>query len=340
MIVEQNIANWSGLLNELGINLIHVTNDNFRKLNYWIHKNIKSDFNSNNLRDIQSITEAYFHLNQYDDLMDIDTNDKHGYKVIHQAAKLGFDIFIEKAFEQHDDNIELIINCQTQYGNTPLHLAALKENIAALEVLLEYGADPNISNGSNKLAIHLACTDENYDIAKAMIHLLLPHIHSEYLYNKDNAGIYLVHRMVKYDDVALINDGLSKDESLKNLLDNQGQNILHYAIIRSRENLISHLLQDGSLRQAITKNNSTVLHLAARYASPSVIETILKYPDCQEEKFLNVRDEHGNTALHYLAQRLETQYLTDRLIHLNAKLDILNEEGKTPLGLKTPGVAL
>lgn len=76
-----------------------------------------------------------------------------GYNVVHQAAKLGFDRFLEKC---HAQIVPELVNIQSTMGHTALHLAALEGHYTTVKLLLKMGADPNIVNHQHKYPIHFA----------------------------------------------------------------------------------------------------------------------------------------------------------------------------------------
>jgi ankyrin repeat protein len=61
------------------------------------------------------------------------------------------------------------VNCTTIEGLTPLHLAAIDNNIELVALLMLYGANPELVDGSNKKALHYACDNNNMDMIKLMV---------------------------------------------------------------------------------------------------------------------------------------------------------------------------
>lgn len=73
--------------------------------------------------------------------------DQRGQTPIHRAATLGQVRCLSLILSRFPKSI----NDRDEDGNTPLHLASEENQIAAVNCLLEYGADPNIVNKEEKL---------------------------------------------------------------------------------------------------------------------------------------------------------------------------------------------
>ena len=55
-------------------------------------------------------------------------------------------------------------NIQDIHGNTPLHLAAIREHPAYLSILLAAGAQPNKQNNNKKTPLHYAAREKTVHI--------------------------------------------------------------------------------------------------------------------------------------------------------------------------------
>lgn len=68
------------------------------------------------------------------------------------------------------DNIELLnVNSRGTLGDTPLHVAAVRGDIACARVLLEAGANPNIKGEYGYTPLHNAATHGHLGLAKLLI---------------------------------------------------------------------------------------------------------------------------------------------------------------------------
>ena len=61
------------------------------------------------------------------------------------------------------------INSQTDDKWTPLHCAAANAHNKAIEVLLDYGADPNLTTSLNQTAMHLAAKNGSSDVILSLL---------------------------------------------------------------------------------------------------------------------------------------------------------------------------
>jgi ankyrin repeat protein len=62
-----------------------------------------------------------------------------------------------------------LINQRNSDYNTPLMIAASTNNIKIVELLLKYGANPNINNYSNRTPLFEAVYHQNYDMVKLLV---------------------------------------------------------------------------------------------------------------------------------------------------------------------------
>lgn len=91
----------------------------------------------------------------------IGITDQHGWQEVHHACKLGLDAHLEKLLYYGCD-----INAKISgSGNTPLHVAAINDQLACAKVLLMRGADKTITNNSHQTAHQVAVISNNMDLA-------------------------------------------------------------------------------------------------------------------------------------------------------------------------------
>lgn len=77
-----------------------------------------------------------------------DTVDKNNNNILHILAELKDEKLMENILEDYLKNgsIKNLINNKNEDGNTVLHLAAEKKNNNVIDLLIDYGANPRITN--------------------------------------------------------------------------------------------------------------------------------------------------------------------------------------------------
>lgn len=86
----------------------------------------------------------------------IDQKNSDGYTALHLAD--GVEIlrmFLDNGLD---------INGCSNYGDTPLHMAAMRGNLECVKLLLEIGADDSILNNKNETALEVAEERDNFEI--------------------------------------------------------------------------------------------------------------------------------------------------------------------------------
>ncbi|KAK3593768.1 hypothetical protein CHS0354_014306 [Potamilus streckersoni] len=76
---------------------------------------------------------------------------RHGYNLIHLAARKGMKDIVEKLFRKG-----MSVNSLNENGNSALHYAAREGHLEVVELLINNGANANISNKEGNTALHTA----------------------------------------------------------------------------------------------------------------------------------------------------------------------------------------
>lgn len=295
MIIQNSPSRLDELLSQLRTSNFQANTD---KVTHWIRTNIMSDFPENaDTAKIKEIFNAYQELNQQKSLNSV-VDKNSGYNVVHQAAKLGFDRFLEKC---HAQIVPELLNMQSKMGHTALHLAALEGHYTTLKLLLKMGAEPNIVNNQHKYPIHLAAVmrgDNN--MKKRCIQDLLLKTSESALMTSDNVGRTLLHTVLNFEDLSLVKTILARCPNLINSVDNLGQNVLHHTLIYKNDKLLDYFLSHEEVDQLLAKktnNYSTALILACRYGNEKTVSKLLAHSKMVE--MINHQDEHQRTALQW-----------------------------------------
>ena len=61
------------------------------------------------------------------------------------------------------------INSQDQKGMTSLMKATMNNHVRIVSTLLEFGANPRLSNLKGETALHMACMNENFAICQQLL---------------------------------------------------------------------------------------------------------------------------------------------------------------------------
>lgn len=234
--------------------------------------------------------------------------------------------------------IGLDINAKYK-GNTALHNVAKMNNLEAVIMLIDKGAEINVRNNEGKTPLHEALEYKicgRYDVAEFLIKENIPGI----VYNvTDNQGQNLLHLAAKLLDKSFLEVLLKKYLESSLSLDeknNYGKTALQIAADTGNESNVELLLQNGAnvdmfaiktlLMRAENKSyrsNIKLLHIF-NLIDKSLFETNVDILECFDIK--------GQTALHLVAK----YGFKNVLIHMIDKgtdVNITNTQGQTPLHL-------
>jgi ankyrin repeat protein len=254
----------------------------------------------------------------------LDAKDEEGYSALHCAVILRQKEVVTLLLENGAD-----FQVTTNNGTTPLHCAVDQFNVSEsiVTLLLDSGADPNATTKDGTTTLHSASSRGNGN----MVRLLLDH-------------------------------GANVKAKTAN-----GITALHLATMESRPNVVGMLLKRGADPRARTTANyngtckgTTPLHCAAR--NPSIAEHLLKHGSEMEAKNeygetgffcavlirntetvrlwakfgvdINTTNNKGNTVLHKSSISSE---MTATLLDLGVKVDTRNSAGETALHLAARG---
>ncbi len=179
------------------------------------------------------------------------------------------------------------------FGNTPLCLAAELTRLNLIPIFLQNGANRLIINNYNQTPLHLAANSK-----------------SKYFY-------YTIDQLISINT-----EEINIPEYL-NMQDINGNTVLHILAKRHDipQDFILYLIKKGANIIAPNSNTQTPLHVAAASGNLNMIKALLhknNYRDLVFRKiYVNTKDTHGNTALHFLINEC---YLKENFIHLYSEL--------------------
>lgn len=115
----------------------------------------------------------------------LDFSDKYGTSLLHKAATLGKTKSIEYLVDQEG----LDVNIKSEYGNTPLHLAVLNNDIDTIKTLLKKGASPNEVNDTGGTPMGFAAELGQSEIFKELMGYNTKIVELKPLFSKAAMGI-------------------------------------------------------------------------------------------------------------------------------------------------------
>ncbi|CAM79999.1 ankyrin repeat domain-containing protein [Orientia tsutsugamushi] len=135
------------------------------------------------------------------------------------------------------------VNVPDNEGTTPLHcvITPTYSNIDRIELLVSRGGDINVQRNNDRTVLHEAATCGQKDI----VEWLLARNANTLL--RDNSGKIPAHFAAQYGYKDIMKLLLDRDHSIINLQDNNGQTVLHLAVLKHYA-LLSRELDDEYIR--------------------------------------------------------------------------------------------
>jgi ankyrin repeat protein len=291
----------------------------------------------------------------------IDIVDQEGKSILYQPIKYGYNDIIKILLEYDKVNIGMsLIDTRDRHSNIPLHYAIFFKNIVAINLLLDYGSNPNIIDANGNNALHLSIYTRDIEICKVIInkdvninartsigesalhiacnfqlepivHLLINNGIDVNIQDYDNeitALSYAINLNNKNISIFLMDHRANQ-----NIQDFIGNTAIHYTIIEEIHELTAYLLTSKKLSLTTNVNIYNIvgkmpLHL---FLEKEIIpqEEFIKFLLLASN--LNFQDISGNTPLHLICQKNLWLLYKDILIKKKLNIFATNEEGKKPI---------
>jgi len=281
------------------------------------------------------------------------------FEEFHEAAKRDQ---VNKLQELLSTNMKWLEK-RDKYQRTPLHSAARYGAFSAAKYLLDRGADFNVKDESGNTPIHLASIFRHDEI----IELLIQHKADVDMLNaQGQAPLCLASLYGNPESIKLLLASGAKT----NIRDADGNTPLHIAVLYRHPENLDEILKMNPDIDATSTEGYTPLHLAVRrpdneiaighllqkgadvnITDPTGKNALLVSVDSHQKEYIkllvskgidiNSQDNDGNTALHYLFNKvLENKMyiptckdITKSLLEEGADPHLRNNEGKSPMDL-------
>ncbi|MCK5155253.1 MAG: ankyrin repeat domain-containing protein, partial [Spirochaetales bacterium] len=220
------------------------------------------------------------------------------------------------------DVIEFIINSGADLdkknflGDTALHSSVEVSYADAAALLVQYGADPFLSNNRGKAPAVLAF-DQGIDFTSMLItpdNLLLA----------DTSGNTPIHMAVQWDYPEIVSYLIEQGANI-NVHNFEGFTPIHYAVKNNSIKICQVLMNNGALINARDSYSNTPLHTAISWESVQAAKFLLL-----RGANVHLRNLSGNTPLHTAVLQRD-QNSVKMLIEYNASLESRDNMGRTPL---------
>jgi len=182
-----------------------------------------------------------------------------------------------------------IIHTKDARKQTPLHMAVKYSNLNIVQLLLDHGAGPNVSDKDGKTPLLLAAGYPSNDCS--ILHTLFAH--GAYSHYNDNNGNTILHYAVCSKSMTksrmLIEKGLFTDKKNKD-----GKTPLFIACETNQDSLVSLLLEHGAnINIKNIHTGDSMLHVAAENGFINIVELLMDDVRCH----INDENNKNETAL-------------------------------------------
>uniref|UniRef100_A0A4W4ERH3 E3 ubiquitin-protein ligase MIB1 n=1 Tax=Electrophorus electricus TaxID=8005 RepID=A0A4W4ERH3_ELEEL len=249
---------------------------------------------------------------------DVDVNGQCAGHTAMQAASQNGHVDVLKLLLKHNVDLE----AEDKDGDRAVHHAAFGDEGSVIEVLHRGGADLNARNKRRQTPLHIAVNKGHLQVVKTLLDLgCHPSL-------QDSEGDTPLHDAIskKRDDMLSVLLEAGADVTITN---NNGFNALHHAALRGNPSAMRVLLSKLPRPWIVDEKKDdgyTALHLAALNNHVEVAELLVH----QGSASLDIQNVNQQTALHLAVERQHTQ-IVRLLVRAEAKLDVQDKDGDTPL---------
>ncbi|KAL7287905.1 hypothetical protein TKK_0017968 [Trichogramma kaykai] len=220
----------------------------------------------------------------------------------------------------------------------PLHLAVIHNEREVAEILLKYGADPQIKNINGLLPLQVICKDAREENQR-VTELLLRAGADPNIVNEDRTHpLHIICKTFWYVDMIELFFKISEDVNQSRVVevdarDKFGNTPLHLALRDWKSRDAASLLRRGANPNWTDAEGSTPLHMICENPKikTSFGKTFFEINDANHKTVqVDAKDKRGNTPLH-LAIRGSNKMCTELLLRKDADPNLADAEGLTPL---------
>ncbi|CAF1093211.1 unnamed protein product [Rotaria sordida] len=262
---------------------------------------------------------------------DLNIEDKDGWTPLHHAVRNNALNAIEFLLDNGVNDVHL-----SKQHEAPIHLAVIHNQLKALELLLCKRPDEvNLGGERDKTPLHYAALIDNVDAAKILTN------YNARLCQPCNSGSYPIHVAALNSSNQVLSHLLAiakslgyDTEHLLNFCDAENHRPLHSSVIGGNIEAVEICLKNGGKIDDQQEDLSTPVHLAS---SQGLIEILKLMFNCQSElksKVIRMTDVQGMTPLHKAAMGDHVDVI-EFLLDEGADIDVRDISKRTPLLVAT-----
>ena len=195
----------------------------------------------------------------------ISDRDLDGRTAVHWAACGGNSHLLEHFFQVDGESFAKVINDKDDAGWTPLHSSVGSGHADVVRVLLESGADPNVTTKQDRTPLHYVKGRSD------IVRLLTAHCTTACLNARDEVGSTALCRAATLGHVEVVSSLLEAGASI-NLANASGMSPLHLACYEGLKDVAMLLLKAGSSEDVVNKAGKRPVELASGELKAALIE--------------------------------------------------------------------
>lgn len=291
----------------------------------------------------------------------LDIVDNEGRSLLFYAIRYGYLNILKKLLEYDKNSIGVsITDLKDKKGMIALHYATVFKDLKAVQILLEYGSDPNVVDKSGNNTLHYAIYNQNFEIVSEILksnininnrtltgenalHLAINFNMTKVASKLIDMGIEInakdydhefspLHYTITVDNIQIFQKLVDKGADL-NLQDHLGYTVFHYICAMNKESFFDYLKKTNKtdlINVNIFNYENRIpimLYLLQGTIKYGMFEYLVKNSN------LNIQNFEGDSTMHILVDKNIWKKVPDILKTKKLNIFLKNSKGVRPVDL-------